>query len=124
MKSTAKSRQDPQPRCSVAIGGWVPSSSRALIVDRGRVAAAQVLEQGEGVGRPGADERARPVVQAADRIGVLLDRRRSEVDPLVVGIQEGVVDRQRRDVEDRPRAGSSSVRAVLSITSRFVMALK
>ena len=70
-----------------------------------RQCSYQILKQGEPVRRIAADERPRPAPQPPCRVRVLLDRQCAEINPLIVGISEGVENGGSGDVEDGPGSG-------------------
>src|SRR5271170_3930772 len=74
-----------------------------LVADRLRYASVEVLEQRERVRPRAAHETARPGPQTSLGIHILVIRQRAQVRPFVVGISKRIVDRGRRDIEDRPR---------------------
>ena len=77
-----------------------------LIGEVRRDAGADVLQEGQGVGRPSAHEPLDPPGETTVHVGVDRLRQGPEVGPLVVRVEERVVDRVRRDREDRPERGT------------------
>ena len=88
----------------------------ALIADPSRDAGAQVLEQGKRVRRIATDKGPRPIPQPPCRVRVLLDRQSAKIDPIIVGISEGVENGGNGDVKDGPGGGVVLEFVTLSIT--------